>query len=555
MTRETARRVLAASALGSFLVLLAPRWVAGTVPGGADDAVTMACLLGLALGALAVSGRALLELLAGPLLLALALLGPLGKHASPLGAGALAGLALVPVGAALGRNLRRAVVGAAGGVLLWTIVAATEAPPVAWFAIAGVLLVLAVVRPLVAAPFVAAAPFVVGAVLGAAGPPAHWTPYHAVGDGVLDGEPLVEAPSALGRLFPRRRVLLLGAAPGEVAAVVSAGASRVLVAELDPELARRVRGPGVEVVVGDPRALLERTGERFDLIVLTAREAVRPSSLSATLEGIRVARSRLLPGGAFAASAAWAGPWRTLLITESEAFEEHPRVHSAGAMATFAVGGRGDGELDALPPPFMTVPPSLATDDWPHVELAERGFPRAGWLPVAVIGVAFVALAAALGARPGRGDARLVLLGCAEGLVAACAQSAGALVFGATWEVRGLVLLLALGAAALSTAAHPRPRGAIWVLVVALVLMAALPVEARPFVFAIAVVPTFLVVALADQVGAAPGPLLAGLALAVPALRASHALGDRALAVVALAVALPALWRLNPRAATDRPPP
>ncbi|HZU95426.1 MAG TPA: hypothetical protein VFF73_01880, partial [Planctomycetota bacterium] len=204
-----ALRILAASALGTFLVLLAPRWVAGAVPGGAHAAlaVTMACLLGLALSAPRV---------------------------------------------ALVGDIRRALVGAAGGVLLWMLVAATEAPPAAGFAIAGALALAA--RPIVAVPFVAGA-----IALGAAGPRAHWTPYHAVGDGVVDGEPLVEAPAALGRLFPRRSVLVLGAAPREVAAVVSAGASRVLVAELDPELARRVRGPGVEVVVGDPRALLERT--------------------------------------------------------------------------------------------------------------------------------------------------------------------------------------------------------------------------------------------------------------------------------------------------------
>ncbi|HZU95292.1 MAG TPA: hypothetical protein VFF73_01185, partial [Planctomycetota bacterium] len=280
-----------------------------------------------------------------------------------------------------------------------------------------------------------------------------------------------------------------------------------------------------------------------------------PSSLSATLEGFRRARSRLAPGGALAASMDWAGPWRSLSITQSEAFEEHPRVHSVSGVATFVVGGRGEGERDALPPPYMTVPPGIATDDWPHLDLAERGFPRTGWLPFGVIGLAFFVLAPALGARPGRSDGRLLLLGCAEALVVARALAAGALAFGATWEVRGCVLLLGLGAAALATAVRPRPRVALWALVLALVLVAALPLEARPFALAIAVVPTFLVAALVLHAGAAPGPLLAGFAFAVPALRASSALGDHALAAVALAVAAPALWRLTPRAASGPQPP
>jgi spermidine synthase len=127
-------------------------------------------------------------------------------------------------------------------------------------------------------------------------------------DAVLTGgewdAPLAAAP-LLGRSL--RRVAILGNAGGTTARAMGVfyPQARIDGVELDPavsEVGRRYFGlednPRLRVVTADARPFLRRTNERFDLIVVDAYRPPYVPFYLATREFFRLARSRLLPGGA-----------------------------------------------------------------------------------------------------------------------------------------------------------------------------------------------------------------------------------------------------------------
>jgi predicted membrane-bound spermidine synthase len=118
-------------------------------------------------------------------------------------------------------------------------------------------------------------------------------------------------PPLLGRTV--RKVAILGNAGGTTARAygVFYPSARIDGVELDPDVtaaARRYMGLGrirrLHVVTADARPFLERTHERFDLILVDAyRQPYVPFYL-ATQEFFRLVRSRLLPGGIVALNVA-----------------------------------------------------------------------------------------------------------------------------------------------------------------------------------------------------------------------------------------------------------
>jgi spermidine synthase len=112
-------------------------------------------------------------------------------------------------------------------------------------------------------------------------------------------------PSLLGR--PLRRVAILGNAGGTTARALGVfyPAARVDGVELDPAVTavgRRYFGlddnPRLNVVTADARPFLRRTRERYDVIVVDAFRPPYVPFYLATQEFFRLARSRLVPGGA-----------------------------------------------------------------------------------------------------------------------------------------------------------------------------------------------------------------------------------------------------------------
>jgi predicted membrane-bound spermidine synthase len=116
--------------------------------------------------------------------------------------------------------------------------------------------------------------------------------------------PLAVAPF-LGRSL--RHVAILGNAGGTTARAMGVfyPQARIDGVELDPavsEVGRRYFGlqdnPRLRVITADARPFLRRTDERYDLIVVDAYRPPYVPFYLATREFFRLARSRLLPGGA-----------------------------------------------------------------------------------------------------------------------------------------------------------------------------------------------------------------------------------------------------------------
>ena len=136
-----------------------------------------------------------------------------------------------------------------------------------------------------------------------------WRPHTVLtGD---EWDMFLTVPPLLGR--PVRRVAILGNAGGTTARAygVFYRSARIDGVELDPVVtaaARRYMGLGrirrLHVITADARPLLERTHDRFDLILVDAyRQPYVPFYL-ATQQFFRLMRSRLRPGGIVALNVA-----------------------------------------------------------------------------------------------------------------------------------------------------------------------------------------------------------------------------------------------------------
>ena len=127
-------------------------------------------------------------------------------------------------------------------------------------------------------------------------------------DSVLTGgewDTYLAVPSLLGR--PLRRVAILGNAGGTTARALGVfyPQSRVDGVELDPqvtEVGRRYFGlgdnPRLHVYTADARPFLRETRSRYDVIVVDAFRPPYVPFYLATREFFRLARKRLVPGGA-----------------------------------------------------------------------------------------------------------------------------------------------------------------------------------------------------------------------------------------------------------------
>lgn len=289
-----------------------------------------------------------------------------------------------------------------------------------------------------------------------------------------------------------RSVLVLGAGAGnEVVAALDAGAERVVAVEIDPVIAEmgRTRHPHrpyadrrVEVVVDDARAYLARSAERFDVVVISALDSARQlagmanlrlESFVYTVDSFRAVRARLAPKGVFVLNMISARPWVGARIHASleAAFGAPPRTfttpQSPFVSVAFVSGGPpglvdlapdrdGLSERRALAPPGVV----LATDDWPHLYLAERAVPRTYivLMSVMVLGAALAIRLATPRASRGRFDVHLFLLGAGFMLLETRSITALALIVGSTWSVNAVVIASILGVILLANALVAKGR-------------------------------------------------------------------------------------------------
>ncbi len=436
------------------------------------------------------------------------------------------------------------ILGSILGIVAFSVLSFIEAPPLAW---AGVIVAgfwALAQRPLRLGHVVALGVVVVVFGLQSFLPETRWSPYYKVtlsgphSNGVTtvrvnniphqsiyplrslrDFQPFYYFPYRHLQGPRLRDVLIIGAGTGnDVALALAQGAERVVAVEIDPVLlelgtelhpARPYDDPRVRVHVDDGRAFLERTDDRFDLIlfalpdsltVVTGQSALRLESYLFTEEALKEARDHLRPGGAFSAYNYYDPVvFQRYAHTLELAYGYSPCVERGevlgGRRQWVMVIGRTSGAIDcASEVATIEDPPAPATDDYPFPYLPRRTIPRFYLLALGLVLAASVVLIRATAGtfRKMSPYLDLFFMGAAFLLLETKSVVQFALLFGTTWFVNALVftgvLLSVLGAIEVARRFRlPRPWILYSVLLAALAVawlvpthsLLALPVAAR----------------------------------------------------------------------------
>jgi spermidine synthase len=270
-----------------------------------------------------------------------------------------------------------------------------------------------------------------------------------------------------------KTVLVLGGGSGNDATVaLGFHPERIDVVEIDPVLVslgrtlhphRPYRDPAVRTVVDDARAFLRQTSDTYDLVIMNALDShhqlpglstLRLESFIYTVEAFRDVKRHLAPGSFFVVHLGSTRPWmgERLYWSLTEAFGREPSLytteHESTQSVAFVYGPDGAApagdEVQTVSADRFRAARArtrLATDDWPHLYLADNRVPRLYLQVLAVV----VLLAMLVSARSWRslGAARgshFFLLGAGFMLLETRSITKAALLFGSTWIVNAIVI-------------------------------------------------------------------------------------------------------------------
>ena len=378
------------------------------------------------------------------------------------------------------------ILGAVAGILSFALLAWIQTPPVVWGAVAAVLMLALIPERTV---LVIASAVGLVAILGIVSTSGDiWSPYYRIsvaerGDSYAVGvngiphqaiidierrvalEPSYQVP--YDRYVPEAEsVLIIGAGNGtDVAIALANGAQRVDAVEIDPALYRLgeelhpdqpYQDARVHVTVDDGRSFMERTDERYDLILYALPDSLtlvggqgnlRLESYLFTTEALEQARALLTDDGAFAMYNYYREDWL---------------IQRLGGMLTAAFGsescidlvGTGGGLATLISAPDSTVidcegstPVELsravapATDDKPFLYLDPGRVPT-----IYVVAAALIVLMSIAGVRLFGGSLKgvpvyidLFFMGAAFLLLETKTVVQFSLLFGSTWFVNVLV--------------------------------------------------------------------------------------------------------------------
>jgi hypothetical protein len=394
------------------------------------------------------------------------------------------------------------ILGSLAGIAGFSLLSFLEAPPVAWGVVVAVALLVPYRPSLRLVQAVALAALTVMLADESLRPGLSWSPYYKVTvfslrPGVLglnvNGIPhqMIESSAerkktepiyfdAYKRLRSKRpgNVLIVGAGNGgDVAIALAAGAQHVDAVEIDPRIYQIGRAlnpehpyqsPRVTVHVDDGRAFLERTRNRYDLILfalpdslllVSGQSSLRLESYLFTLEAMSVARAHLSAGGAFGMYNYYRQRWlldrlgRTLEVTYGHRPCLDTEAGNAGNLSLLIVGrGRDDVRCATTWSPVVQPVPPPVNDDHPFLYLRTPSLPRLYLVAIATI--LFTSLLLIRGASGPLGQMRsyldLFFMGAAFMLLETKNVVQFALLFGTTWFVNALVffgILLSVGAA------------------------------------------------------------------------------------------------------------
>jgi hypothetical protein len=451
------------------------------------------------------------------------------------------------------------ILGSLAGIAAFSLLSFLNQPPVTWGVVVAAGLVVLLLPRVRWWQFVAMAGVIALLVVESLLPGQMWSPYNklAINHVHEDGQPAVSVSAnnipyqtavALSAMrdnhpsyfYPYRHVtqadlgnvLIIGAGTGnDVSVALAEGARHVDAVEIDPLLLNRVgqsnpnqpyRSDRVSMHVGDGRAYLEDTNQKYNLILLAlpdsmtalaGQSALRLESFLLTEQSLAAAKARLAPGGTFAMYNYYQ-PF--LLNRYATTIEDVYHQAPCSELQPGNLGGRVLAVLTVHPggpvPDCATYwhgsSLAAATDDHPFPYLERSAIPdNYLWMLVAIL-LGSVLLIRTSGARfkGMQSYVDLWFMGAAFLLLETKNIVQFALLFGTTWFVNSLVFAGVLLAVylAVETARHvrlPRPAVLYLLLIASLVLawvvpqesLLALPVVARFFAAsALAFAPIFL---------------------------------------------------------------
>jgi Spermine/spermidine synthase domain len=318
------------------------------------------------------------------------------------------------------------VLGSLLGIAAFAGLAFLQLPPLAWELVAAVVMVVLLGRRMRRWQWGGVTVLVLLLGVQSLLPGHHWSPYYKVQALRRAGGPQAldvrannvphQSAYAVDRLpsvapfylYPYRHlgtggpreVLVIGAGTGnDVAVALAQQALHVDAVEIDPALRRLgetyhpdhpYQDPRVTVHVNDGRAFLERTGKRYDLIVLAltdsltvvgGQSALRLENYLFTTEAMERTRERLKPDGTFAMYNFYE-PWllQRYAGTVRSAYGGDPCVETASVLggrtqAVLTIGADGTARNCASVWRPPAVIPAPATDDHPFPTCAGAAFP------------------------------------------------------------------------------------------------------------------------------------------------------------------------------------
>jgi hypothetical protein len=453
------------------------------------------------------------------------------------------------------------IIGSLAGIVAFTLLSFTGAPPVAWAAVVVAVFLALMIRGLRWWQGVAMAGLLLVLAAESVTPLASWSPYykiqlHPLANGsvglTVNGIPhqTIESARLRAALVPiyglpyqratvhPRSVLIIGAGSGDdVAIALTQGVEHVDAVEIDPRIAELGRSlhpdhpyqdPRVTVSINDGRAFLEQTRQRYDLILfalpdsltlVAGQSSLRLESYLFTVEAMRQARAHLTDHGVFGEYNYYREQWLVdrLAATLQQVYGRPPCEDSMGqvgrlALLTASVEPSAIACAAQWQPASRLAVPAPATDDYPFLYLRDRTIPGFYLLTIGLI-----LLASLLMVRASSGPIRamrpyldLFWMGAAFLLLETKNVIQFALLFGTTWFVNALVfmgiLLAVLAAIEVARRGLWQPPSLLYlVLLAALVVAWAVPPQwllGLPVIprFAVAVAVAFVPIFIANLV-------------------------------------------------------
>lgn len=411
------------------------------------------------------------------------------------------------------------ITGSMCGIAGFGILSALWTPPLVWFGVVAVLLLLLGLGT----GFGPWSPISGIAILGVLylallqqGWGATWSPYYRINlyastdangtavtgiavdgiphQGIWPGQPGEPSYYQVYKWFPNKtysQVLIVGAGTGnDVAVALEHGAGHVDAVEIDPAIQqigvnqaplKPYADPRVTAYINDGRAFLRTTTKKYDLVIFALPDSltlvastgnIRLESFLFTVEAFQSVKDHLTTDGTFVMYNAYRESWLVTKIDSmlDTAFGTKPILKLYNSTQAVFADGPAVAALNGAPPPGDSVSgvpvvegtqPTAATDDWPFLYLEYPSI-QTYWLALAfvlVFALLFVGGSAFVTKTPVRGfSPHFFVLGSAFMLLETKSLVSFSLLFGTTWLVNALAFFAILGTVLLAILVNSRLR-------------------------------------------------------------------------------------------------